>query len=389
MSTLSHHSRAANQVWSAEGLARQIHTFDGSQQPRGTIDGEYYLQFSSSDYLGLSTHPRMRAAATTATERYGTGSGGSRLTTGTTMHGALERELAEHFGYEDAVWFGSGYQANLSTIATLAQLAGSELTIFSDALNHASLIDGIRMARHTAGCQVTVFPHANYDALSELTATCPTTFGLIVSDGVFSMSGAVADHARLEEIALSRGMWLLVDDAHGVGALGEHGRGSLDGISRPDVLIGTASKALGCAGGFVLCDEDTATLLRNRARSFVFSTSSPPATVAAARTALEILTQEPEHQQRLHDNIAYLRAGLADQGLPSPGVSPIVPVVIGDEREAMAVSEALKQRQIFCNAIRYPTVARGAAMLRLTVQTTMEHEDIDALLAALAQVRGV
>lgn len=384
MTSLSRAARSAHESWVEQGLARHIAAFGSPQVPHADIDGRNYLQLSSSDYLGLSTDPRMIHAAQQAIAELGTGSGGSRLTTGTSIHAALEAELAEHFGYEAAVWFATGYQANLSTISTLATLAGSDLTIFSDELNHASIIDGIRLARQLTGCVLRVFPHADYTALCSLLATCDTRHALIISDGVFSMSGAIADHRALERIARAYDAWLLIDDAHGIGVLGHQGRGSCDGLSHPDVLIGTASKALGCAGGFALCDNHTATFLRNRARSFVFSTSSPPSTIAAARTAVRILRDDPSVQRRLGDVIAWLREGLTEQGFDCSGTSAIIPVPIGDERVATRVSERLRDHGIYCNAIRYPTVPRGKAILRLTAQARMTREDVEQLLTALA-----
>lgn len=372
-SDLSTIAAQRNTAWAAEGLARTLRTFETAQLPHSRIDGADYLLFSSSDYLGLSTHPELISAATEAIGYFGTGSGGSRLTTGTSIHSALENELAQFFGFDDAVLFATGYQANHSTIAAIAT---ADVEIFSDAANHASIIDGCRNAR----AKVTVFPHTDYQALDDLLAASSARHKLVISDSVFSMSGEVIDGPALERTCRRRNAWLMLDDAHGVGVIGEQGRGTAAHLGiRPDIVVGTASKALGAEGGYVLCSAPVGELLRNQARSFVYSTSMNPGSVAAIRAALKQL-EVGDVVKRLQRNIARVRSLVGAQSDPA---SAIIPLPIGDEAEAMEASAKLAERGVFIPAIRYPTVPRGEAMLRLTITALHTDADIDQLERAL------
>lgn len=365
-----------NVAWENQGLARTLRTFETAQLPHSRIDGTDYLLFSSSDYLGLSTHPNLIDAATQALRELGTGSGGSRLTTGTSIHQALETELARFFRYEDAVLFSTGYQANHSTISAIAT---ADVEIFSDSANHASIIDGCRSARGS----VTVFPHADYDELDRLLAASTARHKLVISDAVFSMSGEVIDAPALDRVCRRHNAWLMLDDAHGVGVIGENGRGTANyfGI-RPDILVGTASKALGVEGGFVLCAEPVARLLRNQARSFVYSTSMNPGSVAAIRAAVRLL-EAGDVVKQLQYNIARVRELVGAECEPA---SAIIPLPVGDENEAMAASARLAEAGIYIPAMRYPTVPRGEAMLRLTVTARHSEADIARLQRALTDI---
>lgn len=372
-SDLSAIAAQRNSAWAAEGLARTLRTFETAQLPHSRIDGTDYLLFSSSDYLGLSTHPELISAATAAIGHFGTGSGGSRLTTGTSIHSALENELARFFGFDDAVLFATGYQANHSTIAAIAT---ADVEIFSDAANHASIIDGCRNAR----AKVTVFPHADYQALDRLLAASSARHKLVISDSVFSMSGEVIDGPALERTCRRRNAWLMLDDAHGVGVIGEQGRGTAAHLGiHPDIVVGTASKALGVEGGYVLCSAPVGELLRNQARSFVYSTSMNPGSVAAIRAALKQL-EAGDVVKRLQRNIARVRSLVGAQADPA---SAIIPLPVGDEAEAMDVSARLAELGVYIPAIRYPTVPRGEAMLRLTITALHTDADIDRLEQAL------
>nr|WP_224786597.1 MULTISPECIES: 6-carboxyhexanoate--CoA ligase [Corynebacterium] len=372
-SDLSAIAAQRNTAWAGAGLARTLRTFETAQLPHSRIDGADYLLFSSSDYLGLSTHPELVSAATEAIGHFGTGSGGSRLTTGTSIHSALESELAQFFGFDDAVLFATGYQANHSTIAAIAT---ADVEIFSDAANHASIIDGCRNAR----AKVTVFPHADYQTLDRLLATSSTRHKLVISDSVFSMSGEVIDGPTLERTCHRRNAWMMLDDAHGVGVIGEHGRGTAAHLDiRPDIVVGTASKALGAEGGYVLCSAPVGELLRNQARSYVYSTSMNPGSVAAIRAALKQL-EVGDVVKRLQRNIARVRSLVGAQSDPA---SAIIPLPVGDETEAMDASAQLAELGVFIPAIRYPTVPRGEAMLRLTITALHTDADIDQLEWAL------
>lgn len=362
-----------NTAWANEGLSRTLRTFETAQLPHSRIDGTDYLLFSSSDYLGLSTHPELISAATQAIEHFGTGSGGSRLTTGTSIHRALEAELARFFGFDDAVLFATGYQANHSTIAAIAT---ADVEIFSDAANHASIIDGCRAAKG----KVTVFPHADYRALDKFLSESTARHKLVISDAVFSMSGEVVDAPELERTCRRHNAWLMLDDAHGIGVIGEHGRGTAAHLCiRPDIVVGTASKALGVEGGFVLCSAPVGELLRNQARSFVYSTSMNPGSVAAIRAAL-VQLEAGDVVKRLRRNIARVRSLVGAHAEPA---SAIIPLPVGDEGDAMAASTRLAELDVFIPAIHYPTVARGEAMLRLTITARHTDADIDQLGLAL------
>lgn len=428
--------------WEARGLRRFPLTFDSPQLPVSTISGKATLLFSSSNYLGFGEHPALISAATEAVAQWGTGSGGSRLTTGTLQeHLRCEATVAEFMGYEAAVLFGTGFQANGAVLATLGALFGTPeqpLAIFADSLNHASLIDGIRMAtrRSSAGASatLTIYPHGDTTALRQELAASEAKYKLIVSDGVFSMDGDVADLPGMMQAATEFGAWVYIDDAHGVGTVGETGRGLLEWYGdsldhRPELLLVTASKALGVEGAAVCCSTPVAELLRNRARGYVFSTAAPAGSVAAIRAAIEELEAHPEHTQRLQDNATYLRTKLREAGIPlvqdrhtTPGViageglaesrdvcpsqgegesrvgdtaqgepliqrecpTPIIPVMVGDEGKAVEIATALSEQGIHAPAIRYPTVKRGEAIIRLTVMATHTYEQIDRLVEALA-----
>ncbi|MCK7663916.1 8-amino-7-oxononanoate synthase [Corynebacterium sp. CCM 9185] len=377
MPSLDRIAEARNTAWGAAGLSRTLREFTGPQEPVARVDGRELVVFSSSNYLGLSTHPEVVLAARRALDLYGAGSGGSRLTTGTTeLHARLERRLAEFFGgdgHDDAVFFATGYQANLAVLQTIA---GPEVTVFSDSLNHASIIDGCRLAR----ASVEVFPHGDLSALDRMLGCRSTPHALVVSDGVFSMDGDLADLPGLVSTAARHGAWTMIDDAHGVGVLGATGRGSVEhhGV-RPDLLIGTASKALGGEGGFVVCSSAVGTLLRNQARGFVYSTAPSAPTVAAVVAAVDVLDRSPDVVARLHSTIRDCAAALGVAGQ----VSPIIPVPVGDEQRAVRVSDALMERGFFVPAIRWPTVSRGAAILRVTVTSGHTPDHIEALITVL------
>jgi 8-amino-7-oxononanoate synthase len=366
--------------WRAAGLGRTTVDLASGQHPVVDIDGDRRLLFSSSNYLGLSHHPDVVAAAVDATRTFGTGAGGSRLTTGsTTLHRQLEEELADWLGYPDCVLFPTGYAANLSALTVLAD---DTVTVYSDERNHASIIDGCRAAKGN-GATIHVYPHRDVSALRRLLDMRTTPHGLVVTDGVFSMDGTVAPVDGLVTVAQEHGCSLLVDDAHGIGALGD-GRGSAAPRSpAPDVLVGTLSKALGAEGGFLCADHTTCDLVRNQSRPFIYSTASPAPTVAAALAAVRLVRTDPGHVRRLQGNVRRLTAGLGVHDAPG---TPIVPVPVGDEAEAMAVADALRQEGFHIPAIRYPTVPRGRAILRVTVMATHTDAQIDAFTSAAGRL---
>lgn len=341
--------------------------------------------FASNDYLGLADDPRIAQAAAAALTARGVGAGAARLITGDDpAHGALERALAELKGTERALLFSSGYAAN---VGALSALAGADDVIYSDALNHASLVDGCRLSRSA----VRVFPHGDVDALDTMLHADADRFRRrwIVVEGLYSMDGDAFPLDRLVPIARRHGAYTLVDDAHASGVLGDHGRGSASHLGVEgaiDVTVGTLGKAFGAAGAFVAGSEALCTLLLHRARSFVFTTGSPPSIAAAALRALQIARDEPWRRDAARAHARRLRAGLAAAGIATLGMadSPIVPVPVGDAAATAALGELLRERGFVVGAIRPPTVPADGARLRLGVTAAHDAAQIDALVAALA-----
>lgn len=345
------------------------------------------VDFASNDYLGLATDPRVAAAAARALAEAGTGAGASRLITGTQpLHEELERAVARFAGAAAGLLFASGYAANTGA---LPALAGAGDVIYSDALNHASLIDGCRLSR----AETRIFPHADLDALARLLDADRGREGArwIVVESLYSMDGDIFPLDRLVELAREHGAYTYVDDAHAVGVLGPGGRGgpAHHGVAgEVDVVVATLGKAFGVAGAVVLGSEILREYLYNHARPFVFTTAPPPALAAAALAALEIARDEPGRRAALWRNAARLREGLAELGRPLPPevAGTIAPVVVGDAGEAVRVGAELRARGFVTGSIRPPTVPEGTSRLRITVSAAHTEEQIDGLLAALADV---
>jgi len=364
------------------GLHRRLRVLDGASDPEVEIDGRPVLLLCSNNYLGLATHPRLRAAAAAALERWGCGAGASRLISGHLgVHAEVEAQLAAFKRTETALLFPSGYQANVGAISALA---GRGDHVFSDELNHASIIDGCRLSRAT----VHVYPHLDVRALDALLArTTGDGRRLIVTDSVFSMDGDRAPLGELVRLARSYHAMLMIDEAHATGVLGPHGAGLADAEGVVDgvtVHMGTLGKALGGAGAYIAGSRAMTELVTNRARSFVYSTALPPASVAAAGAALELVQDEPERRAALARNAAQLRDGLHALGLPTTGDTHIVPVMIGDNAQTVAFSDALLARGVLVHPIRPPTVPPGTARLRVTPMATHTAADIARALAAFA-----
>lgn len=369
----------------AAGLRRRLRTFTAPQKPRTEVEGRPLLLLASNAYLGLNTHPAVVGAAQAAAAAFGTGSGGSRLVCGTsTLHRELEAALAALKSTEDAVLFGTGYQAN---VGVLTALAGPRDLILSDELNHASLIDGCRLS----GARFLVYRHGDPDHVAALLAAerhrhrrC-----FIVTDGVFSMDGDVAPLPALADAADRHGAILVVDDAHATGVLGPGGAGTAAhfGLTgRVPVQVGTLSKALGSEGGFVAGSHVLCEYLRNRARPFLFSTAPAPPSVAAALAALRVVEAEPGRRERLLALAARLRGALRDLGFRVPaGETPIIPVVVGDVNRAVDLASVLEEEGVYCPAIRPPSVPPGTSRLRVTVMATHTEEDLDAAAEAFAR----
>ena len=372
------------------GLHRRLRLIEGPQGPRVLLDGRQVLLLCSNNYLGLADHPEVRAAAAEAAMRWGAGAGASRLISGTMApHRRLEERLAEFKGFEAALLFGSGYLANTGAIAALAPRG---TVVFSDELNHASIVDGCRLAR----ADTFVYRHGDVEHLASGLRDARGRASLIVTDGVFSMDGDVAPLEQLARLAREHDCRLMVDEAHATGSIGPGGRGSVAAAGltdEVDVVVGTLGKALGSYGAYVCAGAELVEYLLNSARPFIFSTAPPPPTVAAAHAALEILATDPRRIELLRANAAALREALAAEGLPvGASETQIVPVEIGDAATTMALSERLLERGVFAQGIRPPTVPEGSSRLRFTAMATHDEDELrDAagLVGATARELGV
>jgi glycine C-acetyltransferase/8-amino-7-oxononanoate synthase len=373
--------RAALQELHQLGLYRHTRMISGPQGPQVLLDGRPVLLLCSNNYLGFAEHPRVREAAADAAMRWGVGAGASRLVSGTmTIHDTLEQRLAEFKRSEGCVLFGSGYLANIGVISALAPRG---TTVFSDALNHASIVDGCRLA----GAETFVYEHCAIDHLAWGLAQAGAG-SLIVTDSVFSMDGDVAPLGEIVELAQRHGARVVVDEAHATGALGPGGRGAVAeaGLeSAIDVIVGTLGKALGSYGAYVCASGEIVEYLVNVARPLIFSTAPPPPAVAGALAAVELLAEQPRRVDKLQANAATMRSELARAGITSPaGRTQIIPLVVGDAQASVAVSAAALARGVFVGAIRPPTVPAGSSRLRLAVMASHTTSDLARAATAIA-----
>ncbi|HEY2387559.1 MAG TPA: 8-amino-7-oxononanoate synthase [Candidatus Binatia bacterium] len=371
-------------------LRRFLRRFDGAQGPRMTVDGRDVVVLASSNYLGLAAHPRVIEGAARAARDWGTAAGGSRLICGHLgLHEELEERLAALVGFESALTFATGYQANATIIPALV---GPGDVVVSDELAHASVVDGVRLSK----AAVRVVPHNDHAALSaalDHAASGAAAGGaggrcLVVLDGVYSMDGDVAPLREMLAHARRAGAMVLLDDAHGIGVLGANGRGVLEhaglGADDVDVLVGTLGKAIGSFGAFVACSRVVREYLLNVARGFVFSCALAPPALGAALAALAVLEEEPWRRIRVLEHAARLRRRVGDAGFDTgASETQIVPVLIGENAPTMALCEALLARGYYAQGIRWPSVARGTARLRLTALAEHEPRDLDAAADAL------
>jgi len=357
-------------------LLRNLVRLDSAQGPRVTMDGKLVVLLCSNNYLGIAEHPALKHAACDALERYGSGSGASRLVSGNTeLHEELERRIAAFKGSESAILFNSGYAANTGVIPAVA---GEGDLVLSDRLNHASIIDGCRLSR----ARTEVFRHRDMDHLETLlrsNTTAPRK--LIVTDGVFSMDGDIAPLPDLVTLAERYHAILMVDDAHATGVLGKQGRGTAEHFGlegRVHIQMGTLGKALGSFGAYVTGARDVVRYLLNTCRSYMFSTSLPAAVCAASIAALDVVVSEPWRREKLWYNRNRLAHGLASLGVSiAPSATPILPLLAGSSDQALQASQEAFTQGIFATAIRPPTVPDGSARLRATVMATHSEEDID------------
>jgi 8-amino-7-oxononanoate synthase len=374
----------------AQGLYRRLRMVSGPQGPRVVLDGQPVLLLCSNNYLGLADHPQVREAAAEAAMRWGVGAGASRLISGSmTIHRRLEEALAEFKGTEACLLFGSGYLANTGIVAALARRDG---VVFSDALNHASLVDGCRLAR----AETFVYEHADVEHLAWGLEQAVGRDPVIVTDSVFSMDGDVAPLEEICLLARRHGARVVVDEAHATGALGPGGRGAVAAAGledEVDVLVGTLGKALGSYGAYACCDAAMARYLLNTARTVIFSTAPPPPAAAGGLAALALLCQQPRRVERLQANAEALRRALDAEGFdPGGSTTQIVPLVVGEAPDAMRMCEEAIDRGVFAQAVRPPTVPEGTSRLRLAVMashTRAELESAARVLAESARAAGV
>jgi len=367
------------------GLLTTIRTIESPMEGRVTIDGKQLLNFCANNYLGLANHPRLAAAAKAAIDRFGIGPGAVRTIAGTTsLHVELERKLAEFKGAEACITFQSGFSANLATIPALV---GPEDVIFSDELNHASIIDGCRLSR----AKVVRYAHCDVADLRRKVAEAgPYRRGLIITDGVFSMDGDIAPLDEICEAAEDLGLLLMVDDAHGEGVLGRGGRGIVDHFGlhgRVHVEVGTLSKAFGVVGGLVTGAAVIVEWLRQRGRPFLFSSAMTAPDVAACIEAVNVLSESTELVDRLWDNAATLKEGMRSLGFDiGHSQTPIIPVMLGEAPLAQAFSRKLFEAGVFATAIGYPTVPMGKARIRVMNSAAHSREDLEEALDIFATV---
>ena len=367
-----------------QGLHRPLRVLDGEQGPHNMVDHRQVINLSSNNYLGLTTHPRLRERALEAISRFGVGTGSVRTIAGTmAIHVELERRLADFKQTQAAVVFQSGFGANAGTVSSILS---KDDVVVSDELNHASIIDGARLSRAT----IKVFPHKDVDAARQILESLPRgQRALVITDGVFSMDGDLGPLPGLCALAEEHGAIMMVDDAHASGVFGRNGRGTVDHFGmhgRVDVQVGTLSKAIGVLGGYVAGNRALIDFLQHRARPFLFSTSHPPAVAAACIAALDVLMDEPGLIDRLWENTRFFKAGLLALGFNiGESQSPITPVIVGDGALAMRLSDRLFDQGVFAQGIGFPIVARDKARVRTIVTATHTREQLQQAVDAFGR----
>jgi glycine C-acetyltransferase len=372
--------------WRAEGTYQRLRILESESGALSRFDGKQVINLASNNYLGLTTHPKLREAALDAVKKYGVGSGAVRTISGTmSIHIQLEERIAAFKNVEACVVFQSGFAANAGTVSAILT---PEDHVVSDELNHASIIDGCRLSR----AKIHVFPHKDVAAAERLLSELDSAPGrkLLITDGVFSMDGDIGPLPGLVEAARKHAAIMMVDDAHASGVLGRAGRGTIDHFGlhgQVDVQVGTLSKAIGVLGGYVCGSRDLIEFLYHRARPFLYSTSHPPAVAGACLAAFDVLEQEPERIEKLWDNTKYFKQGLSHAGFDT-GMSetPITPVIVGEAALAHQFSRELFEEGVLATGIGFPTVAKGRARVRTIVSATHTTEELDGALDAFRKV---
>lgn len=367
-----------------KGLYREIQYLEAAQGPYTVIEGRKVLLMSSNSYLGLCDNIRLKEAAIAAVNKFGVAAGGSRLTTGSyKLHRELEEKLTEFKGSESCIVFNSGYTANLGTISGIAD---KDWVIFCDRLNHASIVDGIRLSRS----KLVVYKHCDVMDLEKKIKRYHSAKGMIVTDGVFSMDGDISPVCEIVELARKYNLMTMVDDAHATGVLGEKGKGTLEHLGVKygvDICMGTLSKALAGEGGFVTGKRSLIKFLRHKAKSFVYSTALAPHNIAIAIEALNIIKEEPEARKNLLEKSMWFRRTLIEHGFNIPlDPTPIIPLVIGEASNAVKFSSMLLNEGIYIPAIRPPTVPYGMSRLRVSIMATHSYDDLELVSKKLAGI---
>ena len=364
-----------------QALMREYRTIESAQGPYIQIEGKSYLSFCSNNYLGLADHPRIKQAAIAAINQYGWGTGASRLVAGNMiLHQELEKKIADFKGTEAALLFPTGYMAN---VGALCALVGREDIVIGDKLNHASIIDGCRQS----GATFRVYPHNNVSQLESLLQKSSTyRRRMVVADSVFSMDGDTAPLPEIVEIAQKYDAILMIDDAHATGVFGGHGKGMIEhyGLEgRIDIIMGSLSKAIGSIGGFIAGSKRLIDFLKNKARSFIYTTALPPAACAASLAGLRLIQEDTSLIDKLWENVRYLKSQLSEFISNISAESPIIPIIIGSAEDALNVSIRLYENGILIPAIRPPTVPLGTSRLRISLMATHSEDDIDKLVNTL------
>ena len=367
------------------GLYPYFRTIGSGQDPVVTMDGQRVIMLGSNNYLGLTNHPEVKQAAAEALESYGTGTAGSRFLNGTLdIHVELEEILAKFMGTEAALTFSTGFAVNLGVISSLI---GRKDVVILDNLDHACILDGARLSFG----RVLKYPHNDMDSLEErLRSVEDQRSKMIVVDGVFSMEGDLADLPRIVELKNEFNARLMVDDAHGVGVMGEHGRGTMEHFgleNEADLVMGTFSKSLAAVGGFVVGDSRVIDYIKHNARSLMFSAAPPPASVASVIKAIEIIEREPERRQRLWGHTEYMKNEFSTMGYDTgDSASPVIPLVVGEDMTAFKMTFRLQEEGVFANPVVSPAVPEGRALMRTSYMATHTREHLDSALEAFRKV---
>jgi len=367
------------------GLYPYFRTISSGQDPVVTMDGQRVIMLGSNNYLGLTNHPEVKQAAAEALESYGTGTAGSRFLNGTLdIHVELEEKLAQFMGSEAALTFSTGFAVNLGVISSLI---GRKDVVILDNLDHACILDGARLSFG----RVLKYPHNDMDSLEErLRSVEDQRSKMIVVDGVFSMEGDLADLPRIVELKNKFNARLMVDDAHGVGVMGEHGRGTMEHFgleNEADLVMGTFSKSLAAVGGYVVGDGKIIDFIKHNARSLMFSAAPPPASVASVIKAIEIIEREPERRQRLWDHTDYMKHEFSTMGYDTgDSASPVIPLVVGEDMAAYKMTRRLQEEGVFVNPVVSPAVPEGRALMRTSYMATHTRDQLDSALEAFRKV---